>query len=47
MYNVSQQQQDPDKKEPSQARVYKESRKRTEGRTYLTNHEKVAENIVS
>ncbi|XP_021769342.1 uncharacterized protein LOC110733564 isoform X3 [Chenopodium quinoa] len=38
-------QQDPDKQDPSQARVYKESRKRTVGRTYLTNQEKIAENI--
>uniref|UniRef100_A0A803MQV7 Transposase n=1 Tax=Chenopodium quinoa TaxID=63459 RepID=A0A803MQV7_CHEQI len=38
-------QQDPDKQEPSQARVYKESRKRTVGRKYLTNHEKIEENI--
>ncbi|XP_021743438.1 uncharacterized protein LOC110729913 [Chenopodium quinoa] len=36
---------DPDKQEPSQARVYKESRKRTVGRKYLTNHEKIEENI--
>lgn len=42
-----QKQQDPDKQEPSQARVYKESRKRTVGRKYLTNHEKIEENIVS
>uniref|UniRef100_A0A803MLP4 DUF4216 domain-containing protein n=1 Tax=Chenopodium quinoa TaxID=63459 RepID=A0A803MLP4_CHEQI len=39
------QQEDPDKQEPSQARVYKESRKRTVGRKYLTNHEKIEENI--
>ncbi|XP_021744089.1 uncharacterized protein LOC110710143 isoform X1 [Chenopodium quinoa] len=38
-------QQDPDKQEPSQTRVYKESRKRTVGRKYLTNHEKIEENI--
>lgn len=39
------QQKDPDKKEPSQATVYKDSRKRTVGRTYLTNHKKIEENI--
>uniref|UniRef100_A0A803NBM4 DUF4216 domain-containing protein n=1 Tax=Chenopodium quinoa TaxID=63459 RepID=A0A803NBM4_CHEQI len=42
---VAEQQEDPDKQEPSQARVYKESRKRTVGRKYLTNHEKIEENI--
>ncbi|XP_021851010.1 uncharacterized protein [Spinacia oleracea] len=36
---------DPDKQEPSQAKVYKESRKRVPGRTYLTNPEKTKENI--
>uniref|UniRef100_A0A803MRW0 Uncharacterized protein n=1 Tax=Chenopodium quinoa TaxID=63459 RepID=A0A803MRW0_CHEQI len=41
----AEQQQDLDKQEPSQARVYKESRKRTVGRKYLTNHEKIEENI--
>uniref|UniRef100_A0A803NBL8 DUF4216 domain-containing protein n=1 Tax=Chenopodium quinoa TaxID=63459 RepID=A0A803NBL8_CHEQI len=44
-YWHSKQQEDPDKQEPSQARVYKESRKRTVGRKYLTNHEKIEENI--
>ncbi|KNA03588.1 hypothetical protein SOVF_207670, partial [Spinacia oleracea] len=39
------QEQDPDKQEPSQAKVYKESRKRVPGRTYLTNPEKIEENI--
>uniref|UniRef100_A0A803MSE8 Uncharacterized protein n=1 Tax=Chenopodium quinoa TaxID=63459 RepID=A0A803MSE8_CHEQI len=38
-------QQDPNKQEPSQAKVYKESRKRTTGRTYLTNNEKAEQNI--
>uniref|UniRef100_A0A803N8S7 Transposase n=1 Tax=Chenopodium quinoa TaxID=63459 RepID=A0A803N8S7_CHEQI len=42
---VAEKQQDPDKQEPSQARIYKESRKRKVGRTYLTNHENIAENI--
>ncbi|XP_056682689.1 uncharacterized protein [Spinacia oleracea] len=40
------QEQDPDKQEPSQEKVYKESRKRVTGRTYLTNPEKIQENIV-
>uniref|UniRef100_A0A803MTJ2 Transposase-associated domain-containing protein n=1 Tax=Chenopodium quinoa TaxID=63459 RepID=A0A803MTJ2_CHEQI len=39
------QQEDLDKHEPSQARVYKESRKRTVGTKYLTNHDKTEENI--
>ncbi|XP_021749346.1 uncharacterized protein LOC110715079 [Chenopodium quinoa] len=39
------QQPDSDKQEPSQAKVYKESRKRVAGRTYLTNYEKAKENI--
>uniref|UniRef100_A0A803MML0 Uncharacterized protein n=1 Tax=Chenopodium quinoa TaxID=63459 RepID=A0A803MML0_CHEQI len=38
-------QQDPDKQEPSQAKVYKESRKRSFGRTYKTSCEKAKENI--
>ncbi|XP_021727396.1 uncharacterized protein LOC110694514 [Chenopodium quinoa] len=39
------QQQDPDKKEPSQAKVYKESRKRSAERTYISSFEKAKENI--
>uniref|UniRef100_A0A803N598 Uncharacterized protein n=1 Tax=Chenopodium quinoa TaxID=63459 RepID=A0A803N598_CHEQI len=38
-------QQDPNKQEPSQAKVYKKSRKRTAGRTYLTKNEKAEQNI--
>uniref|UniRef100_A0A803N910 Transposase n=1 Tax=Chenopodium quinoa TaxID=63459 RepID=A0A803N910_CHEQI len=38
-------QQDPDKQEPSQAKVYKKSRKRSSGRTYKTSCEKAKENI--
>ncbi|XP_021773732.1 uncharacterized protein LOC110737709 [Chenopodium quinoa] len=38
-------QQDPDKQKPSQAKVYKESRKRSSGRTYKTSCEKSKENI--
>uniref|UniRef100_A0A803M877 DUF4218 domain-containing protein n=1 Tax=Chenopodium quinoa TaxID=63459 RepID=A0A803M877_CHEQI len=38
-------QQDPNKQEPSQSKVYKESTKRTAGRTYLTNNEKAEQNI--
>ncbi|XP_021843888.1 uncharacterized protein [Spinacia oleracea] len=39
------QQEDPNKQEPSQTKVYKESRKRTHGRTYLTDNEKTREYI--
>uniref|UniRef100_A0A803MJS2 Uncharacterized protein n=3 Tax=Chenopodium quinoa TaxID=63459 RepID=A0A803MJS2_CHEQI len=39
------QQQDPDKKEPSQAKVYKELRKRSAERTYISSFEKAKENI--
>ncbi|XP_057247174.1 uncharacterized protein LOC125492854 [Beta vulgaris subsp. vulgaris] len=39
------QQEDPDKQEPSQEKVYKESRKRNPEKTYLTNNEKSISNI--
>ncbi|XP_057247496.1 uncharacterized protein LOC104899247 [Beta vulgaris subsp. vulgaris] len=39
------QQEDPDKQEPSQEKVYKESRKRNPTKTYLTNNEKSISNI--
>ncbi|XP_021763843.1 uncharacterized protein LOC110728515 isoform X2 [Chenopodium quinoa] len=39
-------QQDPDKQEPSQAKVYKESRKRSSGKTYKTSCEKAKDNIM-